>query len=177
MKDLNNIIITREAQGRNREVASEGSVEQIDEPMDKNVIGGAEGGRAGQGSRSPSGQTRCVNDAVVSRKATNLPGEASMDGRVRLKSAAQARSTVGSNVCGIIYRGVSRGRNSRGDELASGRTDSRSGEGLKPQRSELRSVATLRMAGRRESLCAVRTQSEINSILESRGVTAIKQTA
>ena len=176
MKDLNKII-TREAQGRNREVGSEGSVYQIDEPMNKNVIGGAEGGRAGQGSRSPSGQTRCVNDAVVSRKVTNLPGEASIDGRARLKSAARARSTAGSNVCGIIYRGVSRRHSSRGDELAYGRMDSRSGEGPKPQSSELRSVATLITADRRESLCTVWTQTEINSILGSRGVIAIKQAA
>lgn len=177
MKDLNNIIITREAQGRNREVGSEGSVYQIDEPMDKNVIGGTEGGRAGQGSRSPSGQTRCVNDAVVSRKVINLPGEASNDGRAWLKSAAIARSTVRSNAYGIINRGVSRWHTSRGDEPAKGRTDSRSGEGLKPQRPELRSVAPLITADRRESPCAVWTQTGINPILESREVIAIKQTA
>ena len=156
MKDLN-IIITREAQGRNREVGSEGSVYQIDEPMDKNVIGGTEGGRAGQGSRSPTGQTRCVNGAVVSRKVINLPGEASNDGRAWLKSAAIARSTVRSNAYGIINRGVSpaqREHISRGDEPAKGRTDSRSGEGLKPQRPELRSVAPLITADRRESPCA-----------------------
>ena len=41
MRDLNNNIITREAQVRNREVACESSVDQTDELMNKNVIGGA----------------------------------------------------------------------------------------------------------------------------------------
>ena len=94
MRDLNNKLITREAQGRSREAWSERSVYQTDELMDKNVIGGAEGGRAGQGSRSPSGQTRCVNGAVVSRKIINLPGEASNDGGARLKSATSAHRTT-----------------------------------------------------------------------------------
>ena len=65
MRDLNNKSINREAQGRSREAWSERSVYQTDEPMNKNVIGGADGGRAGPGSQSPSGQTRYVNDAVV----------------------------------------------------------------------------------------------------------------
>jgi hypothetical protein len=53
----------------------------------------------------------------------------------------------------------------------------RSGEGLKPQRPELRSVAMLITADRRESPCTVRIQPDINSILESREAIAIKQTA
>jgi hypothetical protein len=50
VKDLKNKTITSEAQGRNREVTSESSVDQTDELMNKNVIGGADSGRASQGS-------------------------------------------------------------------------------------------------------------------------------
>jgi len=70
--------ITSEAQLQNREVLWESSVDQTDEPMNTNVIGGADGGRAGQGSRSPLGQTESVNGAVVSGKGNGLSREASM---------------------------------------------------------------------------------------------------
>ena len=82
VKDLNNKSITREAQAQNREVPCESSVDlprreattpqpaqrriTTDELMYKNVMGGANGGRVSPGLRSPSGQTRSVNGAVVS---------------------------------------------------------------------------------------------------------------
>ena len=108
MRDLNNNSITREAQLQNREVLWESSVDQTDEPMNKNVIGGVDGGRAAPGSRSPSGQTRCVNDAVVSGKCINLSGEASNGGLTGLKSAHSKSSVSASNSGDSTDRGVSR---------------------------------------------------------------------
>ena len=116
MRDLNNKSITREAQGRSREAWSERSVDQTDEPMNKNVIGGADGGRAGQGSQSPSGQTRCVNDAVVSGQCINLSGEASNGGLTGLKSAHSKSSVSASNSGDSTDRGVSRWHSSGGNE-------------------------------------------------------------
>ena len=140
MRDLNNNSITREAQLQNREVLWGSSVDQTDEPMNKNVIGGTDGGRAGPGSRSPSGQTRCVNDAVVSGKCINLSGETSTGGLTGLESAHSKLSVSASNGGDRADRGVSKRHISRGNEhgvAADGSPvqrrvmmDSRSGEGL-----------------------------------------------
>ena len=130
MKDLNNKIITREAQGRNREVSSESSVDQTDELMNKNVIGGAESGRVGQGSRSPSGQTGSANDAVVSGKGISLSGEASCPGRSGFQSTRKQAGSHASDGGVIRARGVSKGHSNRGNEPDKSRMDSRSGEGL-----------------------------------------------
>ena len=116
MRDLNNKLITREAQGRSREAWSERSVNQTDEPMNKNVIGGTDGGRAGQGSRSPSGQTACVNDAVVSRKCINLSGEASTGSLTGLQSAHLKSGVSASNDGDGTDGEVSKGHSSRGHE-------------------------------------------------------------
>ena len=141
MRDLNNIIITREAQVRSREALCESSVYQTDEPMYKNVIGGADGGRAGPGSQSPSGQTGCVNGAVVSGKGINLSGEASVGGLSELKSAQEQASSSASDGKVIADRGVSKGHISRGNGRGVAADGSpvqrrtthapRSGEGLK----------------------------------------------
>ena len=141
MRDLNNKPITREAQGRSREAVSESSVYQTDELMDKNVIGGADGGRAGQGSRSPSGQTGCVNGAVASGKCINLSGEASSGASDGLKSVHQSPKAPASNGGGIPEGGVSKGHSNRGNATgvaADGSPvqrrvseEARSGEGLK----------------------------------------------
>jgi hypothetical protein len=65
-----------EAQGRHREVGSEGSVEQRCEPTNRNWIGGAEVGRVSVRSRSPyPSRANGVNPAVVHRKRMNLPWE------------------------------------------------------------------------------------------------------
>ena len=88
-------------------------MDQTDEPINKNLIGGADGGRAGPGSRSPSGQTRCVNDAVVSGKCINLSGEASNGGLAGLKSAHSKSSVSASNGGDSTDRGVSRGHSVR----------------------------------------------------------------
>ena len=98
VKDLNTKSITREAQAHNREVMCESSVYQTDELMNKNVIEGADSGRAGPGSRSPSGQTGSVNDAVVSGKGINLSGEASMSGSPELQPAQEPASRF-ANTC------------------------------------------------------------------------------
>ena len=67
----------REAQGRHREVGSEGSVDQRYEPTNRNWIGGAKGGRGSVRSQSPySSRPGNVNPAVVYRKSRNLPREA-----------------------------------------------------------------------------------------------------
>ena len=116
MRDLNNKLITREAQGRSREAWSERSVYQTDELMNKNVIGGAENGRVGPGSQSPLGQIRCVNDAVVSGQCINLSGEASTDGLTGLKSARLKSSVSASNGRDSIDGGVSKRHISRGHE-------------------------------------------------------------
>ena len=115
MRDLNNIIITGEAQVRSREALCESSVYQTDELMDRNVIGGADSGRAGQGSRSPTGQTGSVNDAVVSGQGINLSGEASVGGLSELKSAQEQASSSASDGKVIADRGVSKGHISRGN--------------------------------------------------------------
>ena len=66
-----------EAQGRHREVGSEGSVEQKCEPTDSKWIGGAEVGRVSVRSRSPyPSRTESVNPTVVHRKRMDLPREA-----------------------------------------------------------------------------------------------------
>ena len=114
MKDLNNKSITREAQVRNREVTCGSSVDQTDEPMNKNGIGGADSGRAGPGSRSPSGQTGSVNVAVVSGRGINLSREASLGGLSELKSAHSKASSLGSDAEVITEGGVSRGHKDRG---------------------------------------------------------------
>ena len=97
--------------------------------MDKNVIGGADGGRAGLGSQSPLGQTESVNDAVVSGQVDGLSREVSMGGRSGVQSPREGRGTAGSDVGGSAHGEVSKGRISRGYEPASDRTDSRTGEG------------------------------------------------
>lgn len=106
--------ITREAQVHNREVMCERSVDQTDELMDKNVIGGADSGRAGQGSRSPTGQTGSVNDAVVSGQGINLSGEASIVDLPELQFAQEQASSLASDGGVIIDGGVSKGHSSRG---------------------------------------------------------------
>ena len=116
MRDLNNKLITREAQGRSREAWSERSVYQTDELMNKNVIGDAESGRVGQGSQSPLGQIRCVNDAVVSGQYINLSGEASSGSLTGLESAHSKSSVSASNGGDSTDRGVSKGYISRGYE-------------------------------------------------------------
>ena len=66
----------REAQGRHREVGSEGSVEQRCEPTNRNWIRGASVGRVSVRSRSPyPSRTNGVNPAVVHRKRMSLPRE------------------------------------------------------------------------------------------------------
>jgi RNA-directed DNA polymerase len=141
VKDLNKPSITREAQVRSREAGCESSVDQTDELMYKNVIEGADSGRAGQGSRSPSGQTGSVNDAVVSGKGINLSGETSAIGLPGLQSAHEQTSSSASDGGVIGGRGVSRRHSSRGNGhgvVADGipvqrrvTYDPRSGEGLK----------------------------------------------
>ena len=116
MRDLNNNIITREAQVRNREVACESSVDQTDELMNKNVIGGAENGRVGQGSQSPLGQIRCVNGAVVSGQYINLSGEASSGSLTGFQSTHSKLSLSASNGGDSTDRGVSKRHSSRGCE-------------------------------------------------------------
>ena len=129
MRDLNNKLITREAQGRSREAWSERSVYQTDELMDKNVIGGAENGRVGQGSQSPLGQIRCVNGAVVSGQYINLSGEASsgsLTGLIRSLRVGHVASSEQSTHSKLSVsaskggdstdRGVSKRHSSRGYE-------------------------------------------------------------
>ena len=66
----------REAQGRHREVRSEGSVYPRCEPTNRNWIGGVEVGRVRMRARSPyPSRTKDVNPAVVHRKRRSLPRE------------------------------------------------------------------------------------------------------
>jgi hypothetical protein len=66
----------REAQGRHREVGSEGSVNQRCELTDRNWIRGASVGRVSVRSRSPyPSRTNGVNLVAVHRKDMNLPRE------------------------------------------------------------------------------------------------------
>ena len=113
VKDLNNKSITREAQVRNREATCGRSVDQTNELMNKNVIGGANGGRVSPGLRSPSGQTRSVYDAVVLGKGINLSGEASIGGLSELQSAHEPASSLASDGEVITDGGVSKGHISR----------------------------------------------------------------
>lgn len=62
-----------EAQGRYREVRSEGSVEQRYEPTNRNWIRGVKVGRVSMRSRSPyPSSTSNVNPAVVYQKCVHL---------------------------------------------------------------------------------------------------------
>jgi hypothetical protein len=66
-----------EAQGRHREVRSEGSVEQRCEATHRNEIEGAKAGRGSVRSQSPyPSRAGRVNLALVHRKSRNLPREA-----------------------------------------------------------------------------------------------------
>lgn len=120
---------------RNREGPCESSVEQTDELMDKNAIGGDSGGRAGQGSRSPLDQTAGVNGAVVSGKGNGLSGETSSGGPFGVQSPLEGCGAVGGDAACITRGGVSKGHSSRGHERGVGpgirrtTTDSRTGEG------------------------------------------------
>ncbi len=65
------------AQGRHREVRSEGSVEQRCEATNRNGIEGAKGGRGSVRSQSPyPSRAGRVNLALVHRKTRGLPREA-----------------------------------------------------------------------------------------------------
>ncbi len=120
---------------------------------------------------SPSGQIRCVNGAVV------LGGGSTYQARLRPAGYAVVFEEAGV-ADGILASGNGRGVVADGLPVQR-RTiyEPRCGEGLKSQRSELRPVAPLITADRRESPCTARIQPGINSILESREATAIKQTA
>jgi Retron-type reverse transcriptase len=67
----------------------------------------------------------------VSGKCINLSGEVSPHGSSGFQSTHASSDIDGSNVGGSMEQEVSKGHNSRGDEPAKGRTDSRSGEGPK----------------------------------------------
>ncbi len=118
MRDPNNNSITREARLQNREVLLGSRVYQSDKQMNKNVIGGADGGRASQGSRSPSGQTRYVNDAVVLGKRINLSGETSTGSLTRLEPAHSKLSSSASNIEDRADRGVSKGHSNHGNKYS-----------------------------------------------------------
>ena len=158
-----------------------------DEPMNKNVIGGADGGRAGPGSRSPSGQTRCVNDAVVSGKCINLSGEASSGSLTGFQSTHSKLSVSASNGGDSTDRGVSKRHSSRGNEhgvVADGSPvqrrfmmDSRSGEGLKPHDSGTPCRDELINADRRGSERVYWIQTAKTSIFGWIEATALKQIA
>ena len=179
--------ITREAQERSREAGFESSVDQTDELMNKNAIGGAEGGRAGPGSRSPSGQTRCVYGAVASGKYINLSGKASKVGLSELKSAREQAGSAASNGGVIDDGGVSRWHISRGNGhgvVADGSPvqrrfmhEPRSGEGLKPHGNRNSSGSTLITADRQASLCYPMDTARDRFRLCREEVTALKQTA
>ena len=187
MRDLNNKLITREAQGRSREAWSERSVYQTDELMDKNVIGGAENGRVGQGSQSPLGQIRCVNGAVVSGEYINLSGEASSGSLTGFQSTHSKSSVSVSNGRDRTDRGVSRWHISRGngrgvaaDGLSVQRKTThapRSGEGLKPHENGTPIRSGLINADRRGSERVAWIQTAKTPILGWVEATALKQTA
>jgi len=177
----NEITITRETQGRSREAGSEGSVNQTDKPMNKNIIGGSDSGRVGQGLQSPSGKTGGVNAVVVSGKYMDLPGEICAGG------AAGTPCTVDSNGDGIACAEVSRRHSNRGygcgvadDGIPVQRRvtyEPRSGEGPKPYDIGTPMGNALINADRRASEHAHRIQPCIALILVWVKATALKQTA
>jgi len=98
-----------EAQGRHREVGSEGSVEQRCELTNRNWIGGAEVGRVSVRSRSPyPSRAEGVNSVVVHRKRMNLPWEAcGVSGADRGPSRTEGPVMVSDHTSGVS-RGHSR---------------------------------------------------------------------
>ena len=110
-------------------------------------------------------------------KCINLSGEVSPHGSSGFQSTHSSSDPDGSNVGGSVGREISKRRISRGDELAKGKTDSRSGEGLKPQENGTPEGFALINADRRASSRSVWIQTVITAILEWLEVTAIKQTA
>ncbi len=183
----NEITITREAQGRSREAGSEGSVNQTDEPTYRNGIGGSDSGRAGQGSRSPSGKTGGVNAVVASGKYMELPGEICAGGAVGFQTTHSTPCTVASNGDGIACAEVSRrhsnrryGRGVAADGISVQRRvtyEPRSGKGLKPYDTGTPMGNALINADRRASEQAYRIQPCIALILVWVKATALKQTA
>jgi hypothetical protein len=101
----------REAQGRHREVGSEGSGYQRCEPTNRNWIGGVEVGRVSVRSRSPyPSRTKGVNPVVVHRKDMNLPREAcGVSGADRGPSRTERSVMVSDHTPGVS-RGHSRCR-------------------------------------------------------------------
>lgn len=176
----NEITITREAQGRSREAGSEGSVDQIGELTNRNSIGGSDSGRAGQGSRSPSGKTGRVNAVVASGKYMDLPGEICAGGAATPRTVA---SNGGDIACVEVSRRHSSRRYGRGvaaDGIPVQRRvtyEPRSGEGPKPYGIGTPMGNALINADRRVSEHAYRIQTSIAPILVWVKATALKQTA
>src|SRR5713101_7290073 len=87
--------------GYRREAGSEGSADQGCEPMNKNRIGGASAGRAGNESRSPyPSRARSVDPAVVHRRRLSLPREiCSVSSQGRLSAGQKsAKGVIGQAV-------------------------------------------------------------------------------
>ena len=96
----------REAQGRHREVRSEGSVYQKCEPTNRNWIGGASVGRVSVRSRSPyPSRTNGVNLVAVHRKDMNLPRETcGVSGARRGPSRTEGPAMVLDRTSGVSRR-------------------------------------------------------------------------
>ena len=94
--------------GYRREAGSEGSVEQRCEPMDKNRIGGASAGRAGNVSRSPyPSRARSVDSAAVHGKRLSLPREICRVSPLRRLRRPRGRLTAGQKSAeGIVGQDV-----------------------------------------------------------------------
>ncbi len=158
-------------------LSSGSSVDQRHEPMNKNVIGGMCNGMSGPRIAKSFGPVACVNGAVVCRRFNSLSGEASNCGLRGLQCANHLSGTPDSNVRRIAVGGVSRRHSSRGDELARGRTDSRSGEGLKSIIIGTHSVDTSINAdrsARTSDLCLIQLEDTSTFV---GATTALKQTA
>jgi len=123
--------------GYRREAGSEGSAKQRCEPMDKNRIGGASAGRAGNVSQSPyPSTTRSVDPAAVHRRRLSLPREICRVSPLRRlrrpRGRLTARQKSAEGVVGPAVGKASEALQSRKAEQQIGRAGN---DGRRPERA------------------------------------------
>ena len=89
--------------GHRREVGSERSMDQMCESMDKNRIGGAGAGRAGDLPRSPyPSRVPSVDPATLHRRRLNLPQEICAVSRRRLRPSEGGLTAAQKSAEGVL---------------------------------------------------------------------------
>jgi hypothetical protein len=122
--------------GYRREAGSEGSVEQRCEPMDKNRIGGASAGRAGNESQSPyPSRARSVDPAVVHQRRLSLPREVCFVSPARRLRRSRGRLTAEQKSAeGIVGQAVGKASEALQGRKAEQQIGRAGNDGRRPER-------------------------------------------